>query len=118
MNLGQKAAGAFTHNLSSLAPGTLYHYRFKAANNGGSAYSDTSSFVTIGTPTIDVTGATDVTTTAVTLNTKIVSSGGVSFQVGAPFSPGTVTGMMMWMDGNDHNGDGAADFHHQYHILD
>ena len=49
-------------------------------------YSDTSSFVTVGTPS-SVTGATDVTPTAVTLNTKIESSGGVSFQVGAPFSP-------------------------------
>ena len=108
-NLGQKNTGAFTHNLTGLDAGKLYHYRFKASNNGGSSYSDTSSFVTIGTPTIKVTGATDVTPTAVTLNTKIESSGGVSFQVGAPFSPSTVTGMMMWMDGNDHNGDGTAD---------
>ena len=95
--------------MTGLDAGKLYHYRFKAANNGGSSYSDTSSFVTVGTPSINVTGATDVTPTAVTLNTKIESSGGVSFQVGAPFSPSTVTGMMMWMDGNDHNGDGTAD---------
>ena len=108
VSLGQKQTGSFTHNLTGLASGKLYHYRY-AANNGGADYSDTSSFVTVGTPSINVTGATDVTPTAVTLNTKIESSGGVSFQVGAPFSPSTVTGMMMWMDGNDHNGDGAAD---------
>ena len=108
-SIGQKPTGAFTHNLTGLTAGKLYHYRFKATNNGGSGYSDTNSFVTIGTPTIKVTGATDVTPTSVTLNTKIESSGGVSFQVGAPFSPSTVTGMMMWMDGNDHNGDGTAD---------
>ena len=80
-SLGQKPTGAFTHNLTGLAPGKLYHYRFKAANNGGAGYSDTSSFVTIGTPTIKVTGATDVTPNSVTLNTKIESSGGVTFQV-------------------------------------
>ena len=109
VSLGQKATGAFTHNLTGLTAGKLYHYRFKAANNGGSSFSDTSSFVTVGTPSIRVTGATDVSPTQVTLNTKIESSGGVSFQVGAPFSPSTVTGMMMWMDGNDHNGDGSPD---------
>ena len=86
VSLGQKQTGSFTHNLTGLASGKLYHYRYKAANNGGSGYSDTSSFVTVGTPSINVTGATDVTPTAVTLNTKIESSGGVSFQVGAPFA--------------------------------
>ena len=85
VSLGQKQTGSFTHNLTGLASGKLYHYRYKAANNGGSGYSDTNSFVTVGTPSINVTGATDVTPTAVTLNTKIESSGGVSFQVGGAF---------------------------------
>ena len=65
--------------------------------------------VTIGNPTINVTGASDVTPSSVTLNTKIESTGGVSFQVGAPFSPTNVAGMLMWMDGSDHNGDGVED---------
>ena len=109
VSLGSKSTGSFTHNLTGLAPGTLYHYRYEASNNGGSSFSDTSSFVTIGNPTINVTGASDVTPSSVTLNTKIESTGGVSFQVGAPFSPTNVAGMLMWMDGSDHNGDGVED---------
>ena len=70
VNLGQNKPVAFTHNLTGLASGKLYHYKYKASNNGGSGYSDTSSFVTVGTPSINVTGATDVTQTAVTLTPR------------------------------------------------
>ncbi|NDH16654.1 MAG: hypothetical protein EBY48_06190, partial [Opitutae bacterium] len=44
-----------------------------------------------------------------TLNADLNSTGGVSYQSGQPFSGSTAPGMLMWMDGNDYNGDGVAD---------
>ena len=112
-SLGAKSLGAFTHNLSSLTAGTRYFFRFKAVNSVSgtsyTSYSNVGDFVTIGTPVVNVTGASDVTPTSVTLNASITSTGGVTYQGGAPFSSTTVPGLLMWMDANDHNGDGTAD---------
>ena len=71
------------------------------------SYSNVGDFVTIGTPVVNVTGASDVTPTSVTLNASITSTGGVTYQGGAPFSSTTVPGLLMWMDANDYDGDGT-----------
>ena len=108
-SLGTKSVGAFTSNLSSLTAGTRYEYAFVATNNGGSTQSGTSNFVTLGLPQVLTPGATEVTKNSVTLNADLNSTGGVSYQSGEPFSGSTAPGMLMWMDGNDYNGDGTAD---------
>ena len=87
-SLGAKSLGAFTHNLSSLTAGTRYFFRFKAVNSVSgtsyTSYSNVGDFVTIGTPVVNVTGASEVTPTSVTLNASITSTGGVTYQGGAP----------------------------------
>ena len=108
-SLGTKSIGVFSSNLTSLIAGARYEYAFVATNNGGSSQSGTSNFVTLGLPQVLTPGATDVTKTSVTINADLNSTGGVSYQSGEPFSGSTAPGMLMWMDGNDYNGDGVAD---------
>ena len=106
-SLGTKSVGAFTSNLSNLTAGTRYEYAFVATNNGGSTQSGTSSFVTLGLPQVLTPGATDVTKTSVTLNADLNSTGGVTYTTGAPFSSSTVSGLLMWLDGDDPDADGT-----------
>ncbi|MDA9120255.1 hypothetical protein N9J83_08990, partial [Opitutales bacterium] len=110
--MGTKDVGTFTHNLTGLTAGERYHYLFKATTTSGGnsfvGYSNTSEFVTLGTPEVLIPGATDVTKTSVTLNADLNSTGGVSYTTGSPFSGGTVPGMLLWMDGNDPDADGIA----------
>ena len=108
-SLGTKSAGTFTHNLTGLTAGQRYEFQFSATNAGGTTLSGVNSFVTLGLPQVLTPGATDVTKTSVTLNADLNSTGGVSYQSGAPFSGSTAPGMLMWMDGNDYNADGSAD---------
>ena len=108
-SLGTKSAGTFTHNLTGLTAGQRYEFQFSASNAGGTTLSGVNSFVTLGLPQVLTPGATDVTKTSVTLNADLNSTGGVSYQSGAPFSGSTAPGMLMWMDGNDYNADGTAD---------
>ena len=111
-SLGTKDVGTFTHNLTGLTAGERYHYLFKATTTSGGnsyvGYSNTSEFVTLGTPEVLIPGATDVTSTSVTLNADLKSTGGVTYQTGTPFSGSTVPGMLLWMDGNDPDADGVA----------
>ena len=116
-SLGTKSVGAFTSNLSSLTAGTRYEYAFVATNNGGSTQSGTSNFVTLGLPQVLTPGATDVTKTSVTLNTDLNSTGGVTYTTGAPFSSSTVSGLLMWLDGDDPDADGTPNTT-QYDLAD
>ena len=79
-SLGTKDVGTFTHNLTGLTTGERYHYLFKATTSSGGnsyvGYSNTSEFVTLGTPEVLTPGATDVTKTSVTLNADLNSTGG------------------------------------------
>ena len=88
-SLGTKDVGTFTHNLTGLTAGERYHYLFKATTTSGGnsyvGYSNTSEFVTLGTPEVLTPGATDVTQTSVTLNADLNSTGGVTYQTGSPF---------------------------------
>ncbi len=116
-SLGTKSVGAFTSNLSSLTAGTRYEYAFVATNNGGSTQSGTSNFVTLGLPQVLTPGATDVTKTSVTLNADLNSTGGVTYTTGAPFSSSTVSGLLMWLDGDDPDADGTPNTS-QYDLAD
>ena len=108
--IGSKGIGTFTHNLTGFTPGTRYFYRFKAVNSGGTAHSaGAGEFVTIGTPAIEDKPATNLTETSGTLNARITSLGGVTYFIGAPFNNASLPGLIMWMDGNDPNGDGTSD---------
>jgi hypothetical protein len=93
--------------LSSLSAGSRYEYAFVATNNGGATQSNTNSFVTLGLPQVLTPGATDVTKTSVTLNIDLNSTGGATYTTGEPFSGTSVPGLLMWMDGDDPDGDGT-----------
>ncbi|MBO94294.1 MAG: hypothetical protein CMI32_05275, partial [Opitutales bacterium] len=108
-DLGAKGVGDFNSTVTGLAAGTRYYYRYKANNLGGTAYSNMADFVTVGTPTVEGKGVSNVAETSVTLNVKVTSIGGVSYVGGAPFSNTSLPGLIMWMDGNDPNGDGTPE---------
>ena len=105
---GAGAVGTFSKSLSGLSAGSRYEYAFVATNNGGATQSNTNSFVTLGLPQVLTPGATDVTKTSVTLNADLNSTGGATYTTGEPFSGSSVSGLLMWMDGNDPDGDGTA----------
>jgi hypothetical protein len=104
---GFSGTGALSKSLSSLSAGSRYEYAFVATNNGGAAQSNTNSFVTLGLPQVLTPGATDVTKTSVTLNIDLNSTGGATYTTGEPFSGTSVPGLLMWMDGDDPDGDGT-----------
>ena len=104
---GAGAVGTFSKSLSSLTAGSRYEYAFVATNNGGATQSGTNSFVTLGLPQLLIPGATDVTKTSVSLNADLNSTGGASYVTGEPFSGSSVPGLLMWMDGDDPDGDGT-----------
>ena len=104
---GFSGTGALSKSLSSLSAGSRYEYAFVATNNGGAAQSNTNSFVTLGLPQVLTPGATDVTKTSVTLNADLNSTGGATYTTGEPFSGTSVPGLLMWMDGDDPDGDGT-----------
>ncbi len=85
--VGAKSAGAFTANLIGLTAATTYYYRCYATNSAGSAWAPTSvSFTTSApapvTPTVtNSTGASNITTTAATLNGNLTSDGGAATTV-------------------------------------
>ncbi|WP_407680167.1 LamG-like jellyroll fold domain-containing protein, partial [Candidatus Chordibacter forsetii] len=104
---GAGAVGTFSKSLTGLSAGSRYEYAFVATNNGGATQSNTNSFVTLGLPQVLTPGATDVTKTSVTLNADLNSTGGATYTTGEPFSGSSVSGLLMWMDGNDPDGDGT-----------
>lgn len=96
--------GAFSSNLTGLAPATLYHYRAYATSSAGTSYGADYTFTTLTVaPTVVTTTATLVTGTSATLNGTVNannSSTAVTFEYGTTISygtsvaatPGTVTG--------------------------
>ena len=80
-----------TMDLTGLNPSTTYHYRCKATNAQGTAYSVDASFTSPGAPMITTMAATGITDIAATLNGTANASGGnisVSFEYGASTSYG------------------------------
>jgi mono/diheme cytochrome c family protein len=90
------AAGAFEANLTSLTPGTTYHFRAKAdGGNAGVAYSGDQTFTTAAAPlAVTSNAASAMTTTQATLNGSVTSLGAessvaVSFDYGPTTSYGS-----------------------------
>ncbi len=61
--------------LSGLAPKTLYHFRYVAYNNGGTAYSSDATFTTTPSPNAVTEPASEVRTTSAQLNAKLNPGG-------------------------------------------
>ena len=92
LNLGAKGASFFYTDITGLTAGTTYYYSCMAQNSGGISWASSSaSFTTsapapappaVTTPTItDSTGASNITTTAATLNGNLTSDGGAASTV-------------------------------------
>ncbi len=75
-SLGQKPTGIFTGNITGLDSASLYYFRFKAANNGGTHISDAKTFATIGAPLGETKPPSDVAPTSATLRMKVTGTGG------------------------------------------
>ncbi len=70
--------GAFTCNLTGLAPGTLYHVRAYAINSVDTEYGPEVTFTTvaISLATVTTTSATSVTTTSAASGGDVTATGG------------------------------------------
>ena len=78
------APGSFSYNVTTLRPGTTYHYRAAAFSNGSSVYGQYSTFQTIAASPVSIStnAASSISTTAATLNAYVNSLGNVrSIQV-------------------------------------
>ena len=77
VNAGTGIAGvAVNAQLSTLRPGSTYHYRIVAVNGGGTTYGSDSSFVTATPlPTTVTLAATGITTTGAELNGSVTPNG-------------------------------------------
>ncbi len=80
--------------LTSLAPGTTYHYRFVATNAAGTARGGDGIFTTSAAPAVVTGAATSVTPTSATLNGTVDPNGRATtwfFEYGTSTSYGTKT---------------------------
>lgn len=98
--------GAVTATLTGLTPGTIYHFRVKAVNSGGTSYGDDVSLITTQPPAGTTEAATLINTYGATLNGSVnvynlLST--VTFEYGLtntygteiPAVPGTVSGNLL-----------------------
>jgi hypothetical protein len=76
-------------SLTGLTPGTLIHYRVKANNEGGTAYSGDLTFTTTQVPDAKTESATSVTTVSATLNATVNAN---SLSTTVTFEYGTTIG--------------------------
>ena len=76
VSTGQKPIGAFNSALSNLQSGTTYKYRFTASNPGGVDISSIKSFTTLGLPSVETLGASDITKTSAKLNANLTFANG------------------------------------------
>ena len=118
--------GTFTASTgSTLACNTMYHYRAKALNSGGSANGGDVTFTTsacpIGAPTVTTTSASAITATSATLGGNLTSTGGassttVSFEYGTTTAYGaTVSGGTLGSAGTFSGGASGLSCHTTYH---
>ena len=72
-------SGTYYFDLSSLSPGTMYHFRAKATGDHGTGNGTDLTFTTISTPpSVTTNTASDVTTTSATLNGDLTDRGTAS----------------------------------------
>jgi len=66
-----------SYTISSLSPGTTYHYRLTASNSNGTTHGNDQTFTTTGTssPTAQTLDATSVTTSTAQLNGSLNPNG-------------------------------------------
>ena len=85
--------GAFSADLSGLAPGTTYYCRAKADGDGEPVYGGEENFTTSTVPpSVTTNYATGVTTTSATLNGDLKSLG-TAENVTVCFEWGTISGL-------------------------
>ena len=79
--------------LSGLVPNTLYHFRAKGVNAGGTVYGSDLTFTTVAlAPVVTTVAATGITATAATLNGTVNANNAstvVTFQYGTTVAYGT-----------------------------
>jgi hypothetical protein len=105
------STGNFNSGISSLSPGTTYHFRAKAVGDGTSYGNDQTFTTTVLTPpSVTTNAATGITSNSATLNGNLTSKGTagtitVSFEYGLTTSYGsTTTGIPMSSTGNFNSG--------------
>jgi phosphodiesterase/alkaline phosphatase D-like protein len=94
----RNASGAFTANITSLAPATTYHYRAVAVGSS-TVYGTDQTFTTdpqVTAPTVSTSAASAVTQTSATLNGNLTALGSASpvtvrFEYGPTTAYGSVT---------------------------
>ena len=95
-------------SISSLVPGTLYHFRLVGTNTGGTVNGSDLTFTTVQpAPTITTAAATNVTTTAAALNGMVNPNGAmtttVHFEYGITTGYGTSTSNQMFTGTTNQN---------------
>jgi parallel beta-helix repeat protein len=72
------ATGAFTSNITALAPGTLYHVRAYATNTAGTSYGDDVSFTTLpaDTETFNTSGSWVAPANVTSVTVEVWGGGG------------------------------------------
>lgn len=100
---GNTATGVLA-NVSGLLPGTLYHYKVKAVNSGGTTDGADLTFTTNKAPDATTDAPTNITSTSATLNGTVNannSSTAVSFEYGPTTAYGsTITATPSPLTGN------------------
>jgi uncharacterized protein (TIGR02145 family) len=79
-------------NISTMVPGSTYHFRVKAVNSGGTTYGDDLSFTTLQPPASITNSASNITSASATLNGTINAnnySTDVTFEYGITTSYGS-----------------------------
>ncbi len=91
---GSSAGGNVTATLSSLTPGTTYHYQIVAVNPGGVALGGDETFTTANPPAATTSAASDILDSSANLNGTVNPSGAPTsyyFQYGTTTAYGLQT---------------------------
>ena len=70
------STGSFSDTISSLDPGTTYHFRAVASNDAGTSQGSDESFTTLTSPLVETHDATDIDTDSAELWGELTDTGG------------------------------------------